>query len=143
MTNKANRLQSPTQKNNILYRWLSSIIVLILLIWVFLGIPAFEIKEQSGTIMRSILDGLIHPDWSYVYILEGEDLLRGLLETFAIAVISTFLSAIFCIPLAFIAAKNMVKSNPLSVCLPSNTVSLAVGVTSCSGCKFLSFYLKT
>lgn len=114
MTNKTNRLQSPTQKNNILYRWLSSIIVLILLIWAFLGIPAFEIKEQSGTIMRSILDGLIHPDWSYVYIPEGEDLLRGLLETFAIAVISTFLSAIFCIPLAFIAAKNMVKSKAVS-----------------------------
>ncbi|MBM6630594.1 phosphonate ABC transporter, permease protein PhnE [Mammaliicoccus vitulinus] len=114
MTNKTNRLQSPTQKNNILYRWLSSIIVFILLIWAFLGIPAFEIKAQSGTIMRSILDGLIHPDWSYVYIPEGEDLLRGLLETFAIAVISTFLSAIFCIPLAFIAAKNMVKSKAVS-----------------------------
>lgn len=114
MTNKTNRLPSPTQKNNILYRWLSSIIVFILLIWAFLGIPSFEIKEQSGTIMRSILDGLIHPDWSYVYIPEGEDLLRGLLETFAIAVISTFLSAIFCIPLAFIAAKNMVKSKAVS-----------------------------
>lgn len=114
MTSKENKLHSPTQQKNLLYRWISTIIVAIVLIWAFVGVPTFEIKEQSGTIMRSILNGLIHPDWSYVYIPEGEDLLRGLLETFAIAVISTFLSAIFCIPFAFIAAKNMVKFKPVS-----------------------------
>lgn len=114
MTQTQFKIQHPYQRKHLIRRWVITFIIVILLIWAFVGIPAFEIKSQSGTILHSIIDGLIHPDWSYVYIPEGEDLLRGLLETFAIAVISTFLSAIICIPFAFIAAKNMVKNKPVS-----------------------------
>lgn len=108
------QIKSPTKRKDLIYRYISTILIIIVLIWAFLGIPAFEVKSQAGTIIKSIIGGLIHPDWSYVYIPEGEDLLRGLLETFAIAIVSTFLSAIFCIPLSFIAAKNMVKLKPVS-----------------------------
>ncbi|WP_239748276.1 MULTISPECIES: phosphonate ABC transporter, permease protein PhnE [unclassified Mammaliicoccus] len=114
MTQTHYQLKPERQRKSIISRWITSIILVVLLIWAFVGLPAFEIKSQSGTIMKSIVDGLFHPDWNYVYIPEGEDLLRGLLETFAIAVISTFLSAILFIPLAFIAAKNMVKFKPVS-----------------------------
>ena len=57
---------------------------------------------------------MFHPDLKYIYIPEGEDLLRGLLETFAIAVIGTFIAAIICIPLAFLGAQNMVELRPVS-----------------------------
>ena len=43
----------------------------------------------------------------------GEDLLRGLLETFAIAVIGTFIAAIICIPFAFLGT-NLIKIRPVT-----------------------------
>lgn len=76
--------------------------------------PALELKSKSIEILRSIFYGLFHPDWKYVYIPAGEDLLRGLLETFAIAVIGTFIAAIMCIPFAFLGAHNLVKFRPVS-----------------------------
>ena len=48
-----------------------------------------------------------------MYIFLGEDLLRGLLETFAIAVIGTFI-AIICIPFAFLGAQNLIKIRPVT-----------------------------
>ena len=67
----------------------------------FSGVPSLELKSKSIEILKAIFNGLFHPDLNYIYIPEGEDLLRGLLETFAIAVIGTFIAAIICIPLAF------------------------------------------
>ena len=60
--------------------------------------PALELKSKSIEILKSIFNGLFH-DWGYVYIPAG-DLLRGF-ETFAIAVIGTFIAAVICIPFAF------------------------------------------
>lgn len=75
--------------------------------WSFSGIPFTGIKQSGGEIAKAIFSGLFHPDWSYVYIPEGEDLLRGLLDTLAIAILGTFISAILTVPFAFWAAKNM------------------------------------
>ncbi|CAG7615217.1 Phosphate-import permease protein PhnE [Paenibacillus solanacearum] len=87
--------------------WLVAIFILALYVWSFTGIQFTGIKETAGTISKSILSGLLHPDWSYVYIPEGEDLLRGLLDTLAISVLGTFISAILCVPFAFWAANNI------------------------------------
>ena len=76
--------------------------------------PALELKSKSIEILKSIFNGLFHPDWGYVYIPAGEDLLRGLLETFAIAVIGTFIAAVICIPFAFLGARNLVKVRPVT-----------------------------
>lgn len=73
-----------------------------------------RIKIKSIEILKSIFHGLFHPDWGYVYIPAGEDLLRGLLETFAIAVIGTFIAAIICIPFAFLGAQNLIKIRPVT-----------------------------
>ncbi|TVY05516.1 phosphonate ABC transporter, permease protein PhnE [Paenibacillus cremeus] len=89
--------------------WLVALIILAIYIWSFNGIQFEGIKETAGQISKSILKGLFHPDWSYVYIPEGEDLLRGLLDTLAISVLGTFISAIICVPFAFWAANNMSK----------------------------------
>lgn len=82
-------------------QWLIAIVVVSIIIWAFSGVPSLELKSKSIEILKAIFNGLFHPDLKYIYIPEGEDLLRGLLETFAIAVIGTVIAAIICIPLAF------------------------------------------
>ena len=94
--------------------WLIAIVVLAIIVWGFAGMPALELKSKSIEILKSIFNGLFHPDWGYVYIPAGEDLLRGLLETFAIAVIGTFIAAVICIPFAFLGARNLVKVRPVT-----------------------------
>lgn len=95
---------------------LKTIIILLaiaaLYFWVFSGLKFGGIKATAGQVTKSIFRGLFNPDWSYVYIPEGEDLLRGLLDTIAIAFLGTFVSAILCMPFAFLAARNMIKWKP-------------------------------
>ncbi|SCS65438.1 phosphonate ABC transporter, permease protein PhnE [Staphylococcus caeli] len=111
---KYDALKSNKQNKQVITRVVISVVVLIVLIWAFAGMTALEIKSKSMDILGSIFSGLIHPDFGFVYNKGGEDLLRGLLETFAIAVIGTFIAAIVCIPFAFLGAKNIVKFKPVS-----------------------------
>ncbi|WP_085060186.1 phosphonate ABC transporter, permease protein PhnE [Staphylococcus haemolyticus] len=107
-------VKSKKHKEKIIKNWIIAIVVLAIIAWGFVGMPALELKSKSIEILKSIFNGLFHPDWGYVYIPAGEDLLRGLLETFAIAVIGTFISAIICIPFAFIGARNLIKVRPVT-----------------------------
>lgn len=107
-------VHTKAHKRKLIKRWLIAIVVLAIIIWAFAGVPSLELKSKSLEILKSIFSGLFHPDISYIYIPDGEDLLRGLLETFAIAVVGTFIAAIICIPLAFLGANNMVKLHPVS-----------------------------
>ncbi|WP_042221103.1 phosphonate ABC transporter, permease protein PhnE [Oceanobacillus manasiensis] len=81
--------------------------LLLLYVWAFSGVPMDGFKDTAGQISKAIFSGIFSPDWDYVYLPDGEDLLRGLLDTLAIAVLGTFISAILCIPFAFWASKNM------------------------------------
>ncbi|PYE10018.1 phosphonate transport system permease protein [Staphylococcus sp. AtHG25] len=107
-------VKSKKHKEKIIKNWIIVIVVLAIIAWGFVGMPALELKSKSIEILKSIFNGLFHPDWGYVYIPAGEDLLRGLLETFAIAVIGTFIAAIICIPFAFIGARNLIKVRPVT-----------------------------
>ncbi|WP_322556212.1 phosphonate ABC transporter, permease protein PhnE [Staphylococcus haemolyticus] len=107
-------VKSKKHKQKIIKSWIIAIVVFAIIAWGFVGIPALELKSKSIEILKSIFNGLFHPDWGYVYIPAGEDLLRGLLETFAIAVIGTFIAAIICIPFAFIGARNLIKVRPVT-----------------------------
>ncbi|TDG00386.1 phosphonate ABC transporter, permease protein PhnE [Paenibacillus piri] len=91
-------------------QWSVTLVLAILCVWAFGGIEFTGIKETAGQVSKAIFRGLLHPDWNYVYLPEGEDLLRGLLETAAIAVLGTFISAVLCIPFAFWAAANKGKA---------------------------------
>lgn len=86
-----------------------TIVVVGIFLWGFSGIPLNGIKSTAGQVLGSILNGLFHPDWSYVYSGDGEDLITALLETLAIAFLGTFISAILAVPLAFWAAKTTRK----------------------------------
>ena len=107
-------VRSKEYKQRMIKHWLITIVVLAIIVWGFAGMPALELKSKSIEILKSIFNGLFHPDWDYVYIPAGEDLLRGLLETFAIAVIGTFIAAVICIPFAFLGARNLVKVRPVT-----------------------------
>lgn len=107
-------VRSKEHKQRMIKHWLIAIVVLAIIVWGFAGMPALELKAKSIEILNSIFNGLFHPDWDYVYIPAGEDLLRGLLETFAIAVIGTFIAAVICIPFAFLGARNLVKVRPVT-----------------------------
>lgn len=87
--------------------WLVAVVVIVIYAWSIHGLQFDGIKSTAGQITSSIIKGLFHPDWGYVYLPEGEDLLRGLLDTLAIAVLGTFVSAFLCIPFAFGASRNM------------------------------------
>ncbi|OFO40905.1 phosphonate ABC transporter, permease protein PhnE [Staphylococcus sp. HMSC070D05] len=107
-------VRSKEHKQRMIKHWLIAIVVLVIIVWGFAGMPALELKAKSIEILKSIFNGLFHPDWDYFYIPAGEDLLRGLLETFAIAVIGTFIAAVICIPFAFLGARNLVKVRPVT-----------------------------
>ncbi len=106
-------VHTKAHKRKLIKRWLIAIVVLAIIIWAFAGVPSLELKSKSLEILKSIFSGLFHPDISYIYIPDGEDLLRGLLETFAIAVVGTFIAANI-YALAFLGANNMVKLRPVS-----------------------------
>lgn len=107
-------LKSKRHRQKMIKNWMIAVVVAIIIIWAFAGMPALELKSKSIEILKSIFYGLFHPDLGYIYIPAGEDLLRGLLETFAIAVIGTFIASIICIPFAFLGARNMVKLRPVT-----------------------------
>lgn len=95
-------------------RWLIYIALLLVYVWALSGVPIEGFKETAGQVSRAILNGILSPDWDYVYLPDGEDLLRGLLDTLAISVLGTFVSTVICIPFAFWAATNMSNSTWVS-----------------------------
>lgn len=93
------------------YKMIATIIIIALIyVWAIAGTPFVGIKDSAGEITKSILSGIIHPDWNYIYTGDGEDLISMLIQTLAIAFLGTFISAILSLPLAFWAARNR-KSN--------------------------------
>ncbi|RDI41917.1 phosphonate ABC transporter, permease protein PhnE [Falsibacillus pallidus] len=103
----------PPKKNRV-KKWIYIILLAAVYIWAFAGMPLEGFKETAAQITKSIFHGIFHPDWDYVYDPEGEDLLRGLLDTLAIAILGTFISAFLCVPFAFWAANNMNRFRPVS-----------------------------
>ncbi|TCP69391.1 phosphonate ABC transporter, permease protein PhnE [Baia soyae] len=92
-----------------LIRWGSVSIFVLICIWAFASMPNIEIKDTAAETSRAIIDGILHPDWAYVYTGDGEDLTFLMIETLAIAFLGTFISIVFCIPFSIWAAKNIVR----------------------------------
>ena len=107
-------LQSPKRTGKKIRNGAILAIVIAIYIWAFAGMPALEFKATSKEIVSAIFSGLLHPDWDYVYYPDGEDLLRGLLDTLAIALLGTVIAGLLCVPFSFWAAKNIVKNKGIS-----------------------------
>lgn len=134
--------------------WALTIFTIELIIWSTTGINFSGIKATAGQITGAIFNGLIHPDWSYVYNGTGEDLVSQLWETLCIAFLGTFISAIISIPFAFWAATTKNKKWYTSRsgkfvltfirCFPEIVLALmfikAVGPGSAAGVLALGFH---
>ncbi|QJD88171.1 phosphonate ABC transporter, permease protein PhnE [Cohnella herbarum] len=94
--------------------WLVFAVIIAIYAWAFSGIPFTGIKETAWQITKAVFNGLFHPDWDYVYLAEGEDLLRGLAETLAIALLGTTISVFLTIPFAIWASRNLIKTRLFS-----------------------------
>lgn len=90
------------------------IVVVLIYVWAFSGFKIGGIKNSAGQVLSSIIHGLFHPDWAYINPPDGEGLLNAMLETIAIAILGTFISAILCIPIAFLAARNIISFKGVS-----------------------------
>ncbi|WP_040536507.1 phosphonate ABC transporter, permease protein PhnE [Schleiferilactobacillus shenzhenensis] len=90
-------------------RWVAGGLLVAVVLWAFTGMPALAIKPNAQRIGGAIIAGIFHPDWSYVYTGDGEDLVSTLLQTVAIAFAGTFISAIVSLPFAFWAARGKHK----------------------------------
>lgn len=108
----ADTIQKP--KKNRVGRWIVAIIIILIFLWAFTGIRFGGIRPSAWPITQAILGGVVNPDWDYVYRPEGEDLLRGLLETISIAYLGTFIAAFLTIPFGFLAAKNISRLAPIT-----------------------------
>lgn len=112
MKNETSVIRRKPRKNPL--RWVIVILLILVYAWALAGVPFTGLKETAGQIMKAIIAGVFSPDWDFVYLPEGEDLLRGLLDTLAISVLGTVISAVLCIPFAFWSARNMSSFRPVS-----------------------------
>ena len=69
------------------YAWVIVLLLILVYVWALAGVPFTGFKETAAQIMKAIVAGIFSPDWNFVYLPEGEDLLRGLLDTLAISVL--------------------------------------------------------
>ena len=89
------------------YGWLAIVVLVICFyVWAITGLTFSGIQDSAGEVSKSIIHGLFHPDWSYVYDGSGEDLVSLIIQTLAIAFLGTIVSAILSIPFAFWAARS-------------------------------------
>ncbi|TXK85507.1 phosphonate ABC transporter, permease protein PhnE [Paenibacillus sp. N3.4] len=107
----AKPVSASRSKSYMIIGWL---VVIALLIWSFTGLKLTGFQPTTWILTKAMFKGLTHPDWAYVYIPEGEDLIRSLLETLSISYLGNFVSAIVCLPFAFWAASNLSRRRAVS-----------------------------
>ncbi len=97
----------PKPKKPSMYRWIIFIALTFVYVWAFSGVPLEGIKDTAGEITKAIMTGVLNPDWSYVSLSDGEDLLHGLIDTLAIAILGTFISAFFICSIRFFGRRRI------------------------------------
>lgn len=101
---KIKRPQKPVWQR---YSWVVvGVILVVFYLWAITGLTYSGIQASAGEVAQSIINGLVHPDWSYVYDGSGEDLLSLIVQTLAIAFLGTIVSAVLSVPFAFWAARS-------------------------------------
>ncbi|MCT2536454.1 phosphonate ABC transporter, permease protein PhnE [Aquibacillus koreensis] len=91
------------------YRYFLTIlaIVCLLIAWSVTEV-SFELDQNGMKIASNIVGGLLHPDLEFLFSLTTNGVLYLLWETLAIALLGTLVGAVLAVPLAFLAASNIV-----------------------------------
>lgn len=85
-----------------------SIIVCILFAWSLTTISIQTMDENSLKVASNIIYGLTHPDLNLLLNVSKQSVLYLLVETLCIAFLGTIVGSILAVPLAFLAASNIV-----------------------------------
>ncbi|XEC95954.1 phosphonate ABC transporter, permease protein PhnE [Paenibacillus tarimensis] len=83
-------------------------IIVLLFIWSLTAISLKDIDQSGLNIAWNILKGLVNPDTGLLFNLSRESVLYLLLQTLAIAFLGTLVGSVLAVPLAFLAASNIV-----------------------------------
>ncbi|MEK4249115.1 phosphonate ABC transporter, permease protein PhnE [Paenibacillus sp. FSL W7-1287] len=92
---------------NLLYVAVLSMMVAALFVWSLTAVNVQNIGQGGLSIAKNILYGLTHPNMDMLFNFSRQSILYLLLETIAIAFLGTIVGAILAIPLAFLAASNI------------------------------------
>lgn len=85
-----------------------TVIILALFAWSMTTVT-FDALEESGLkVAANIFEGLLHPDLNLLFNISNQGILYLLVETLAIAFLGTIVGSILAVPLAFLAASNIV-----------------------------------
>lgn len=93
---------------NLRYMLTVTIIVLILFIWSLAAINLEDMNQSGLKIALNILKGIVQPDLNLLFGISKQSVLYLLVETIAIAFLGTIVGAVLSVPLAFLAASNIV-----------------------------------
>lgn len=93
---------------NLRYKLTVTIIVLILFIWSLAAINLEDMNQSGLKIALNILKGIVQPDLNLLFGISKQSVLYLLVETIAIAFLGTIVGAVLSVPLAFLAASNIV-----------------------------------
>lgn len=85
-----------------------TVIIIAILIWSLTSMNFGEIDTKGINIMVNILNGIVHPDTKLLFNVTTQGILYLILQTLAIAFLGTIVGAFLSIPMAFLAASNIV-----------------------------------
>ncbi|MFF3924390.1 phosphonate ABC transporter, permease protein PhnE [Paenibacillus lactis] len=82
-------------------------IVLILFTWSLSAVSFKDVNQNGLAIALNILRGIVHPDLDLLFSVSKQSVLYLLVQTTAIAFLGTLVGAVLSVPLAFLAASNI------------------------------------
>ncbi|MFB9277619.1 phosphonate ABC transporter, permease protein PhnE [Cohnella cellulosilytica] len=106
MTTIEKQLQA--HPRNLRYVLTLTVIIIALFIWSLAAVNLNDIHQSGLNIAQNIITGILSPDLNLLLSVSKQSVLYLLVETVAIAFLGTIVGAIFSIPLAFLAASNIV-----------------------------------
>ncbi len=101
-------VEKNTSPAQIIYRVINYGGLVLVIIWGMLGIPYKGVMATAQGTINSLLRGIINPDMGYMTNMTIDGLPYAIVETIAIAISGTFVSAVISIPFALLASQNIV-----------------------------------
>lgn len=99
-------IQKP--KSNLAKNLIITVIILLIIGWAFTGVQYKGIMKTAEGTLKALKEGVLHPDYEYLLRTNKDGLMYAIVETIAIAISGTFISALISVPFALLASQNIV-----------------------------------
>lgn len=106
MTTIEKQLQA--HPRNMRYVLTLTVIIIALFAWSLAAVNLKDINQSGLKIAQNIITGILNPDLNLLLSVSKQSVLYLLVETVAIAFLGTIVGAVLSVPLAFLAASNIV-----------------------------------